>query len=102
MVDPGSLEGGAKGLADLLTMRGIEVESISELSKGFENLVTALIIDIKPHPQADRLSLCTVDANREAPLEIVCGAKNMKNGDKVVLALTGANLPNGMKITENK
>lgn len=89
-------------LADRLTARGLEVEAIHDFSAGFEQVVTAKILERKPHPQADRLSLCTVSLGSGEPLEIVCGAQNMKAGDVVALAQVGANLPNGLKITASK
>src|SRR5689334_11405085 len=84
---------GPSGLADLLTLRGLEVESIERLDGGLEKVVSAQILERNPHPQSDRLSLCRVDSGAGEPLEIVCGAQNMKAGDKVVLAQVGAHLP---------
>ena len=93
---------GPQALADLLTSRGLEVEGIERLDHGFEKVVTAQILEKKPHPQADRLSLCKVTTGSGDPLDIVCGAQNMKAGDKVALAQVGANLPNGIKIAQSK
>ncbi len=89
-------------LAEILTARGIEVEEVRALAKGLEKVVTAQILERNPHPQADRLSLCKVSLGAGAPLEIVCGAQNMKAGDKVALAQIGAHLPNGLKIEQSK
>jgi phenylalanyl-tRNA synthetase beta chain len=94
--------GGPQGLADLLTRRGLEVEGIEKQDQGFEKVVTAQILEKKPHPQSDRLSLCQVTIGSGNPLEIVCGAQNMKSGDKVALAQIGADLPNGIKIAQSK
>lgn len=93
---------GPSALAELLTRRGLEVEGIERLDQGFEKVVTAQILERNPHPQADRLSLCKVTIGKGEPLEIVCGAQNMKAGDKVVLAQVGAHLPNGVKIEAGK
>ena len=93
---------GPSALADLLTRRGLEVEAIERMDQGFEKVVTALILERKPHPDADRLSLCKVTLGSGEPLEIVCGAQNMKAGDKVALAQVGAQLPNGVKISAGK
>ena len=93
---------GPQSLADLLTSRGLEVEGIERLDHGFDKVVTAQILEKKPHPQADRLSLCKVTLGSGDPLDIVCGAQNMKTGDKVALAQVGANLPNGIKIAQSK
>lgn len=105
LVDLSSLEKGGKGpeaLADLLTARGLEVEAIDRMDKGFEKVVSVQILKKDKHPQADRLSVCTVSLGSGDPLEIVCGAQNMKEGDKVCLAQVGADLPNGMKISQGK
>lgn len=93
---------GAKNIAACLTSRGIEVEAIHDQAAGFENVVTVQILKKLKHPQADRLSLCTVTLGQGEPLEIVCGAQNMKEGDRVALAQVGALLPNGVKITQSK
>jgi phenylalanyl-tRNA synthetase beta chain len=88
-------------LADLLTMAGLEVEGIEEVGSELKGVVIAQIASITPHPQADRLSLCRVMVGTEA-YPIVCGARNMKEGDKVALALVGAELPEGVTIKETK
>jgi phenylalanyl-tRNA synthetase beta chain len=93
---------GPEGLAELLTRRGIEVEAIERQDHGFQNVVTAQVLEKNPHPQADRLSLCKVSFGQSEPLEIVCGAQNFKAGDKVALAQIGAHLPNGLAISANK
>jgi phenylalanyl-tRNA synthetase beta chain len=90
-------------LAELLTARGLEVESIEAQDRGLEKVVSAQIIQKEKHPEADRLSLCKVNVGGGAEyLDIVCGAQNMKVGDVVALAQIGANLPNGMKIEKGK
>lgn len=94
--------GGPKGLAELLTRRGLEVEAVQPLAEGFDKVVTVKILARDRHPQADRLSLCKVTLGSGEPLEIVCGAQNMKAGDIVALAQVGANLPNGLKIEASK
>ncbi len=101
MVDLSSV-GGPQGLADLLTARGLEVEEVRSLAKGFDKVITAQILERNRHPQADRLSLCKVSVGQGEPLDIVCGAQNMKAGDRVVLAQIGAHLPNGLKIAQGK
>lgn len=88
-------------LADILMNAGLEVESISKLGEGLDNVVVAKILSMRPHPNADRLTLCSVTTG-EKTHAIVCGARNMKEGDHVALALPGAHLPNGMKIAKSK
>jgi len=67
----------------------------------FTGVVVAEIKTLKAHPNADKLQLVEVDSGQEI-LEIVCGAWNIKIGDKVPLALIGAKLPNGLEIKEAK
>src|SRR3972149_4986647 len=88
-------------LAKQLTMTGLEVEGIEALDKGVSGVVTAQILSVEKHPNADRLAFCKVKSNKGIHA-IVCGAKNMKAGDKVALALPGATLPKGIKIEKTK
>ena len=94
--------GGPQGLAALLTSRGLEVEAIERQDQGFDKVVAVQIVSRDKHPQADRLSICMVNLGSGEPLQIVCGAQNMKAGDKVPLAMVGADLPNGMKIKKGE
>ena len=83
-------------LADLLTMSGMEVEDLRPVAPPFTGVVVARILSAEPHPQADRLRVCQVDAGVQgngAPLQIVCGAPNARVGIKVPLAMVGAELP---------
>jgi len=89
-------------LAELLTLAGVEIEGIDSRGANFEHVVVARITASTQHPNADRLSVCQVDDGSGQTLQIVCGAKNYKVGDKVPLALTGAILPNGFKIKVSK
>src|SRR5437763_857473 len=91
-----------EALADLLTMAGIEIEAIDKRGADFEKIVVAQIAASKQHPNADRLSVCTVDDGAGKARQIVCGATNYKVGDKVPLALPGAELAGGLKIRASK
>ncbi len=94
---------GPEQLAEILTARGLEVESIDRQDRGFDKVISAQILHKEKHPEADRLSLCKVNPGGGADyLDIVCGAQNMKVGDIVCLAQIGAHLPNGMKIEKGK
>ena len=88
-------------LAHKLTHAGLEVESIQELGRIPDSVLVVQIEKIEKHPQADRLSLCDVNMGSEVKT-IVCGAKNMKVGDKVSLAQPGTLLPDGKKIERSK
>ena len=91
----------AEELAQILTMAGLEVGSITHLGRDIEGVVVALIEEKAQHPDADRLSLCRVNDGTES-FAIVCGATNMKAGDKVALARVGATLPGDFKIRRAK
>lgn len=85
-------------LADRLTMAGLEVEEARPAAPPFSGVVAALVKSVARHPQADRLSVCEVDAGAAGGgrmLSIVCGAPNVVPGMKVPCALIGANLPPG-------
>jgi phenylalanyl-tRNA synthetase beta chain len=89
-------------LAELLTMSGVEIEGIEKRGADFDKVVVAQITDSKPHPNADRLTVCVVDDGSGTKRQIVCGAKNYRVGDKVPLALPGAELTGGLKIRASK
>lgn len=88
-------------LAERLTQAGLEVESYENQKAQFENVVTAKIESVEKHPQADRLTLCKV-SDGSKKYNIICGAKNHKPGDKVVLAKSGAILPEDFKIKKTR
>ena len=90
-----------KDLTNLLTMAGLEVEGVTSVGEGLENVVVAEIQTIRKHPNADRLSLVEAKTDRNA-FSIVCGATNIREGQKVPLALLGARLPNGIEIKSSK
>ncbi len=92
---------GVKELVNLLTMAGLEVESATPLGQGFEKVMVAEIQSIRRHPNADRLSL--VEARiPDGTFQVVCGATNIREGQKVPLAVAGAKLPNGIEIKKSK
>ena len=92
---------GLKELINLLTMSGLEVEEATSMGEGFEKVVVVEIQSIRKHPNADRLSLVEAKTNQET-FSIVCGATNIREGQKVPLALVGARLPNGIEIKRSK
>jgi len=91
----------AAELAERLTAIGLESNLIEGKKNGLENILVAEILTVEPHPNADRLTLCTVSTG-EKQLEVVCGAPNVKQGQKVPLALVGTTLPNGMTLKPTK
>jgi phenylalanyl-tRNA synthetase beta chain len=83
-------------LAELLTMSGMEVEDCRPVAPPFSRVVVGEIVEAEPHPNADKLRVCRVDAgphSRDGLLQIVCGAPNARVGIRVPLALVGAELP---------
>ena len=86
-----------KELAHKLTMAGLEVEGIERVGGGWdEELITVgRVLEVKPHPNADRLRLATVDYGAGEPLTVVCGAPNVAAGQKIAFARAGAELIDG-------
>jgi len=88
-------------LGEKLTMAGLEVGAVEKIGGNLSLCVVGQILEINPHPQADRLTVCRVNAGAE-DLTIVCGAENMKAGDKVPVALINCKLPGGFTIKRSK
>ncbi len=89
---------------------GTEVEAVEKVGADLTNVVTAQVVSKKPHPDSDHMWLCQVsvgDRNVDAdgnpvPLQIVCGAQNFEEGDRIVTAMIGAVLPGDFKIKKSK
>lgn len=79
-------------LSDRLTMLGLEVESYEILGEKYRHFVVGKVLDVQKHPNADRLTVCAVDVGKER-LQIVCGAPNVRAGQKVAVGLVGAVVP---------
>src|SRR5262249_4472074 len=98
--DPGI---GAGELAERLAMTGTEVERVTTLGPASgENFVVGRVTARDAHPDADRLSVCTVDVGEDRPRTIVCGAPNVDAGQTVAVALPGARMPGGEKLRKAK
>lgn len=89
-------------LADKLTMAGIPVENIIDPGEGLEKVVTGRIDKLDPHTDSDHLQICTINIGKPDTLTIVTGAPNVAEGQIIPVALVGANLPNGKKISKGK
>ncbi len=87
-------------LARRLTAAGLEIEGMERPGEGLRGVVVAQIKESVQHPNADKLSVTQVDIGGSALLQVVCGAKNYKVGDKVPLATAGTKLPNGADIKQ--
>lgn len=92
----------AEALAAKLTASGLEVDDIRPVTGEFSAVVVAEIEDCQPHPNADKLSLCTVNDGSSEPLQIVCGAPNARAGIRVPLARVGARIGPEFKIKRAK
>lgn len=88
-------------LCEKLTISGTKVEKVESNKINVTNVVTGLIEEIKPHPDAEKLVICSVNVG-DRNIQIVTGAKNMKQGDIVPVALHGAVLFDGLKIKKGK
>ncbi|BAQ11685.1 phenylalanyl-tRNA synthetase subunit beta [Bacillus sp. OxB-1] len=88
-------------LAEKITRSGIEVDSIIDRSHGMTNVVVGYVKECVKHPEADKLKICQVDVGEETT-QIICGAPNVAEGQKVIVARPGAVLPGGLKIKKAK
>lgn len=97
-------------LVEEFTRTGTEVESVERMGADLDHVVVGQVVSKEPHPDSDHMWLCkvsvgkhNVDANgNPVPLQIVCGAQNFNQGDKIVVAMIGAVLPGGFKIKKSK
>jgi len=99
LVDLGDLP--VERIAEALTMGGLEVEEVTPVAGAFSGIVVGHVKSVAPHPNADKLRVTKVDAGTGELLEIVCGAPNVAEGQKVPAALIGAKLP-GLEIKKAK
>lgn len=88
-------------LAHRLTMAGLEVDSMDFIGEGLDSVVTARLVSVDKHPDADKLTVCQVDYGQDT-VQVVCGATNHKAGDVVALATVGTVLPGDFKIKKSK
>ncbi len=94
-----------RNLSDILTGIGLEIEGIEEWESvrgGLKGVVVGEVLSCKKHPDADKLSVTTVDIGQPEPLSIVCGAPNVAAGQKVPVAVAGTTLYIGEKTIELK
>ncbi len=90
-----------EALAHALAMRGFPVASIEQGVSLDPAIIVGRVLGVSPHPNADRLRLCSVDVG-SATLSIVCGASNVAAGQSVAVAQIGARLPDGTKLRKSK
>lgn len=89
-------------LSDQLTMLGLEVDELAPVAKPFTGVVVGEVLTVEQHPDADRLRVTTVNIGSSEPLQIVCGAPNVRAGMKAPVATIGAVLPGDFKIKKGK
>src|SRR5881628_1889384 len=90
-----------KDVADRLARQVAPVDGVVPIHQDLRDVLVARVLEVKQHPNADRLSLCVVDAGG-APLEVVCGAANVQAGKSYPFAPVGATLPGGLKLERRK
>jgi phenylalanyl-tRNA synthetase beta chain len=81
-----------KKLAEGLSMLGMEIEHFEDQGKALEGFVVGEVLSVEKHPNADKLTVCKVDAGRQT-LQVICGAPNVAAGQKVAVGLEGATVP---------
>jgi len=89
-------------LVEQITMAGLEVDSVNPAAAEFSGVVVAQVESMSAHPNADKLRICLVNVGAEEPIQIVCGASNVREGLKIPAALIGAVLPGDFKIKKSK
>lgn len=91
-----------KTVAESLNMTGTEIKGFRRMDEGLSNILVGKILSIEQHPNADKLVVCQVEVGKDAPIQIVTGAKNMKEGDLVPVAMHKSTLADGTKIERGK
>ncbi|CAG1010423.1 phenylalanyl-tRNA synthetase beta chain [Myxococcaceae bacterium] len=92
----------ASEIAERLTASGLEVEGVECLGPDLSGVRVGLVLEREKHPNADRLSLCRVDAGDGAAVDVVCGAPNVAAGQKIAFAPAGTKLPDGRVLERSK
>src|SRR6267143_5472316 len=91
-----------KDVADRLARQVAPVDAVVPIHQDLRDVLIARVLEVRQHPNADRLTLCLVDAGGSAPLEVVCGAPNVQTGKAYPFAPVGATLPGGLKLERRK
>ena len=87
-------------IAEKLTLAGLEVDALLPAGPPLPEVVVAEVLAVERHPDAERLSLCTVNDGGTEPSRVVCGAPNVRTGMKAAWARPGAELPNDVRVGE--
>src|SRR5438876_10070787 len=89
-------------VADRLARQVAPVDGVVPIHQDLRDVLVGRVLEVRQHPNADRLSLCLVDAGGGQPLEVVCGAPNVQAGKSYPFAPVGATLPGGLKLERRK
>jgi len=92
----------ARDVAERLTLHAAAVDAVVPLHQDLNDILIARVLEVKKHPDADRLSLCLVDSGGAEPVEVVCGAPNVQAGKTYPYAPVGAVLPGGLRLERKK
>ena len=96
------IDGDPVELGEKLSALGLAVEEMAITGREYDGIVLARVLDLAPHPDADKIQLVQVDSGDGEPLQVCCGAFNMAVGDLIPFATIGTTMPNGMEITQRK
>ncbi len=96
------IDGDPVELGETLSALGLAVEEMSVTGTGVDGVVVAKVLNLRPHPDADKIQLVDVDAGDGEALQVACGAFNMSVGDLIPFATIGTVMPNGMEIAQRK
>ncbi len=96
------IDGDPVELGEQLSALGLAVEEITVTGQGLDGIVLAKVLELSPHPDADKIQLVQVDSGDGQPLQVCCGAFNMSVGDLIPFATVGTVMPNGMEIGQRK
>ena len=96
------VDGAPAEIGDQLSGLGLAVEDVVTVGSGLDGIVVARVLDLRAHPDAERIQLVDVDAGDGEALQVCCGAFNMSVGDLVPFATLGTTMPNGMEIARRK
>ena len=96
------IDGDPVELGETLSALGLAVEEMTITGEGLDGIVLAKVLDLSPHPDADKIQLVQVDSGDGEALQVCCGAFNMSVGDLIPFATIGTVMPNGMEIAQRK
>ena len=96
------LDGDPEEIGERLSSLGLTVESMETVGNELSGVVVGKVLDLRPHPNAERIQLVDVDLGDGNATQICCGAFNMEIGDIIPVATVGSVLPDGMEIAQRK